>query len=80
MELCPTTPRQPDQPHHQRVADRTITYEGDNRPPSVAANNNTVTHLHGPGGGWLKKVVCFDVTLYLGDDIERDPTGAFINY
>ncbi|MBI4924144.1 MAG: hypothetical protein HY834_20605 [Devosia nanyangense] len=62
------------------IADRTITYDGDNRPASVAANGNAVTYLYGPDGSRLKKVVGSDVTLYLGDDIERDPTGAFIDY
>ncbi|MBI4924142.1 MAG: hypothetical protein HY834_20595 [Devosia nanyangense] len=62
------------------IPDRTITYDGDNRPASVAANGNAVIYLYGPDGSRLKKVVGDDVTLYLGDDIERDPTGAFIDY
>lgn len=57
--------------------DRTITYDVDNRPISVTANGSTVTYLYGPDGARLKKVVGSDTTLYLGADIERDPTGAY---
>jgi RHS repeat-associated protein len=60
--------------------DRTIGYDGDNRPVTVAANGNAVTYLYGPDGGRLKKVVGSNTTLYLGDNIERDPLGAFTNY
>lgn len=60
--------------------DRTITYDADNRPMLVAANGTAVSYLYGPDGARLKKVVGANTTLYLGDNIERDPTGAFTNY
>ena len=62
------------------VTDRTIDYDADNRPTLVAANGNTTSYLYGPDGARLKKVVGSSVTLYLGDAIERDPSGAFTNY
>ena len=62
------------------TVDRTITYDGDNRPATVAANGNNVTYLYGPDGARLEKIVGSNTTLYLGDDIERDPTGAYIDY
>ncbi|MBI4924149.1 MAG: hypothetical protein HY834_20630 [Devosia nanyangense] len=51
------------------IADRTITYDGDNRPASVAANGNAVTYLYGPDGSGPKKVAGDDVTLCLGSAI-----------
>jgi hypothetical protein len=62
------------------VQDRTIDYDADNRPVLVAANGNATSYLYGPDGSRLKKVVGSSVTLYLGNAIERDPSGAFTNY
>ncbi|MEQ1901898.1 MAG: RHS repeat-associated core domain-containing protein, partial [Devosia sp.] len=57
------------------VADRTIAWDGDNRPISVTNPSGTVTYLYGPDGSRLKKIVGSNTTLYLGDDIERDAAG-----
>jgi RHS repeat-associated protein len=62
------------------TTDRTIGYDAENRPSLVAANGNTVSYLYGPDGRRLKKVMVSSVTLYLGDDIERDPAGGWTNY
>ena len=40
----------------------------------------TVTYLYGPDGTRLKKLVGSNTTLYLGDDIEQDTTGAYTDY
>lgn len=60
--------------------DRSIDYDADNRPILVAANGNTATYVYGPDGRRLKKIAGASVTLYLGPDIERDPSGAYTNY
>ncbi len=62
------------------TVNRTITYDVENRPVSVATGGSTVSYLYGPDGARLKKVVGSNTTLYLGADIERDPTGAFAFY
>ncbi len=62
------------------TVDRSIAYDGENRPVLVAVNGNAVTYRYGPDGARLKKIVGANTTLYLGDDIERDPTGAFVIY
>lgn len=62
------------------AVDRAVTYDAENRAVAVAANGNAVTYLYGPDGARLKKIVGSSATLYLGDDIERDPPGAFTVY
>lgn len=66
--------------HTGATLDREITYDADNRPVSVTVGGNTVAYLYGPDGARIKKLLGADATLYLGDGIERDPTGAFTNY
>ncbi len=66
--------------HTGATLDRQITYDADNRPVSVTVGGNTVAYLYGPDGARIKKLIGADATLYLGDGIERDPTGAFTNY
>jgi YD repeat-containing protein len=45
------------------VADRTIAYDGDNRPISVTNASGTVTYLYGPDGARLKKTLGANTTL-----------------
>jgi RHS repeat-associated protein len=66
--------------HTGATLDREITYDADNRPIAVTVGGNTVAYLYGPDGARIKKLFGADATLYLGDEIERDPTGAFTNY
>ncbi len=66
--------------HTGATLNRQITYDADNRPVSVTVGGNTVAYLYGPDGARIKMLFGADATLYLGDDIERDPTGAFTNY
>ncbi len=47
---------------------------------TVAANGNAVTYKYAPDGTRLKKLIGASITLYIGDDIERDTTGSFTDY
>jgi RHS repeat-associated protein len=62
------------------VVNRTIAYDGENRPISVTTPTGTTTFAYGPDGARLKKTIGSATTLYLGDDIERDTAGAFAVY
>ncbi len=62
------------------AATRTIAYDAENRPVSVTSGGGAVTYLYGPDGERLKKVAGSSTTLYLGSDIERDPSGAWNTY
>jgi RHS repeat-associated protein len=62
------------------ATNRTITYDGDNRPVSVTLSGNATNYAYGPDGARLKKITPSGTTLYLGDDIERDTAGAFAVY
>ncbi len=59
---------------------RTIAYDFEDRPISVTSAGATVTYLYGPDGERLKKLAGSSTTLYLGSDIERDPSGAWNYY
>jgi len=62
------------------VADRSISYDNDNRPTTVTLGSATVTYLYGPDGERLKKQTVSGTTLYLGADTEIDPAGGHTNY
>ena len=62
------------------VTDRTIAYDGDNRPASVTTPSGTVTYLYAPDGSRLKKTTSTGTILTIGDDIERDTSRAFAFY
>ena len=62
------------------AATRTIAHDAENRPVSVTSGGGAVTYLYGPDGERLKKVAGSSTTLYLGSDIERDPSGAWNTY
>lgn len=62
------------------ATDRTIAWDADNRPAAVTTPSGTATYIYGPDGARLKKTLGADTTLYLGDDIERDPAGIFTIY
>lgn len=66
--------------HTGATLDREITYDAYNRPIAVTVGGSTVAYLYGPDGARIKKLFGADATLYLGDNIERDPSGAFTNY
>lgn len=57
--------------------DRSITYDGENRPVEVMASGMTTAYTYGPDGARLKKTIGSDTTLYLGADVERDPAGQW---
>lgn len=59
---------------------RTIAYDFEDRPVSVTSGGATVSYLYGPDGERLKKLAGSSTTLYLGSDIERDPSGAWNYY
>jgi RHS repeat-associated protein len=59
---------------------RTIVWDADNRPITVTTGGTTVAYVYGPDGKRLKKTVGANVTLYIGADAERDPTGTWTDY
>jgi len=59
---------------------RAITYDGEDRPISIASGVQTVTFVYGPDGQRLKKTVDGQTTLYLGADEEITPDGTHIKH